>query len=65
MDEINAVKEFIEIAMRDIASTQLSLAQIQKTLSPRDAWAIGELSNIWLTLFKIHQNYGTEETNSI
>lgn len=65
MNEIEEVKELIDIAMRDIASTQLSLAQIAKTLSPRDAWAIGELSNIWLTLFKIHQNYGTEETNSL
>lgn len=65
MVENNSIKEFLEIAMRDIASTQLSIAQDAKILSARDAWTIAELSNIWLTLFKIHNQYGTEETNSL
>ena len=63
--ENQSIKELIESTMKDVAATQLSFPKIVKTLSPRDAWAIGELSNIWLTLYKIKQQYDTEETNAL
>ena len=63
--ENQSIKELIESTMKDVAATQLSFPNIVKTLSPRDAWAIGELSNIWLTLYKIKQQYDTEETNAL